>query len=173
MFPPRFCTAFLGDAEQKKITQPSTRRWVLGFKGGFLTLGSSFFQPSHPLTENSGVFWKLSPITVAGAASAFHGLPCTLNPRTQLSKKLRDCIFSPDSRLVKDFGWIGNIFTLIFSYKILNINLSAFFINNSGLSPTECYEQINEERAAEDGSDNSHRKLCWGKNGSCDRVTQS
>ena len=56
-------------------------------KGGFLTLGSLAFRAFPLSRENSGIYRKLFPITVAGAVSASHGLPCTLNLRTKLSKR--------------------------------------------------------------------------------------
>jgi len=57
------------------------------FRGGLLTLGSSSFQ-AFPFSqsENSGLFWNLSPITVAGAVSASHGLPCPINRKDSVVK---------------------------------------------------------------------------------------
>ena len=52
-----------------------TEDGFLGFKAGFLTLGSSFSQAFPSSSEDSGWIWESSPITVAGAVSVFHGLP--------------------------------------------------------------------------------------------------
>jgi hypothetical protein len=64
---------------QKKITLPSSRRRASRFKEGILTFGSSSSRAFLSSSENSGVLRDSSPITVAGAASAFHGLPLLLN----------------------------------------------------------------------------------------------
>jgi len=68
--------------EESKKNQPylPPEDGLKRFKAGFLTLGSSSSRafPSFEL-EDSGVLWDLSPITVAGAVSASHGLPFALN----------------------------------------------------------------------------------------------
>jgi hypothetical protein len=49
-------------------------------KAGFLTFGSSSSQAFPPFeSKGSGFLWDSSPITVAGAVSASHGLPLALN----------------------------------------------------------------------------------------------
>jgi len=51
------------------------------FKGGFLTLGLTLFQAFPSSVEDSGAIRNSYPITVAGAVSAFHGLPFPLNTK--------------------------------------------------------------------------------------------
>jgi len=80
---------FLQGEEASKKNQPylPPEDGFRRFMGGFLTLGSSSFQAFPSFVWDSGFFWNSSPITVAGAVCAFHGLPIPLNLKTQLSKK--------------------------------------------------------------------------------------
>jgi hypothetical protein len=78
---------FVGRKDKKKEPNLPPEDESNRFKGGFLTFGSSFFQPSHLLFRRQWFLWKSSPITVAGAVSDFHELPCSSNRILKLSKK--------------------------------------------------------------------------------------
>jgi hypothetical protein len=70
--------------EQKKSPCLPHEDGPTGLKEGLLAFGSSSSRAFLASTEDSGVVRDSSPMTVAGAASDFHGLPLRLNPKTFL-----------------------------------------------------------------------------------------
>jgi hypothetical protein len=71
----------------KKSTRPSTRRWVGEVQSRSPDSRISLIPGlPFPRQAESGVFWDSSPVTVAGAVSASHGLPGALNPELSFQR---------------------------------------------------------------------------------------
>jgi hypothetical protein len=73
----------------------------LGLKGGFLTLGSSFFQAFPSPLEGQWRFPEVVPDYSSGGCVRFSRTSLHLKPKNSIVKELRDCIFSPDWMFVK------------------------------------------------------------------------